>query len=44
MNDAADYQDVYTSYGEENKDRLRQIAEKYDPDGFMNRQGGWQLW
>ncbi|KAJ0418902.1 hypothetical protein BJY00DRAFT_314578 [Aspergillus carlsbadensis] len=43
MNDAADYQDVYSSYGEENKARLIEIAKKYDPSGFMNRQGGWIL-
>lgn len=43
MNDAADYQDVYSSYGESNKARLRKIAKAYDPNGFMNRQGGWQL-
>jgi hypothetical protein len=43
MNDAADYQDVYSSYGETNKAKLIQIASKYDPNGFMNRQGGWIL-
>ncbi|KAL4873646.1 hypothetical protein BDV12DRAFT_207486 [Aspergillus spectabilis] len=43
MNDAADYQDVYSSYGEENKAKLIKIAKKYDAGGFMNRQGGWNL-
>jgi hypothetical protein len=40
MNDATD---VYSSYGAENKARLPQIAEAYDPAGFMSRQGGWAL-
>lgn len=44
MNDAADYQDVYSSYGEDHKARLQKIAKAYDPDRFMSRQGGWQLW
>jgi hypothetical protein len=43
MNDAADYQDVYSSYGEENKAKLVKIAKKYDAGGFMKRQGGWTL-
>ncbi|KAL3462167.1 FAD-binding domain-containing protein [Aspergillus heterothallicus] len=43
MNDAAHYQDVYSSYGEENKAKLIRIAKKYDPSGFMSRQGGWIL-
>ncbi|PYI24019.1 FAD-binding domain-containing protein [Aspergillus violaceofuscus CBS 115571] len=43
MNDAADYQDVYASYGTENQARLERIAKAYDPDRFMFRQGGWKL-
>lgn len=43
MNDAADYQDVYSSYGEENKAKLQKVAEAYDPKGFMKKQGGWDL-
>lgn len=43
MNDAADYQDIYSSYGTENHARLKEIAKKYDPHGFMLRQGGWPL-
>ncbi|GLA68782.1 hypothetical protein AtubIFM55763_006981 [Aspergillus tubingensis] len=43
MNDAADYQDVYGSYGPTNKARLASIAKAYDPTGFMFRQGGWSF-
>jgi hypothetical protein len=43
MNDATDDQDVYSSYGAKNKARLQQIAQAYDPAGFMKRQGGWAL-
>lgn len=43
MNDAADYQDVYGSYGPTNKVRLASIAKAYDPTGFMFRQGGWSF-
>ncbi|GFG03141.1 hypothetical protein IFM61392_02653 [Aspergillus lentulus] len=43
MNDAADDQDVYSSYGAKNKARLQQIAQAYDSAGFMKRQGGWVL-
>ncbi|KAL7919866.1 hypothetical protein ACQKWADRAFT_300271 [Trichoderma austrokoningii] len=35
LNYAAGHQDVYSSYGEENKKRLLEISEKYDPDGLM---------
>ncbi|KAL4887755.1 hypothetical protein BDV59DRAFT_189977 [Aspergillus ambiguus] len=41
MNDAGDYQDVYSSYGTANKDKLEEIAKAYDPNQFMFRQGGW---
>ncbi|KAF9890500.1 hypothetical protein FE257_005905 [Aspergillus nanangensis] len=43
MNDAGDYQDVYSSYGAANKEKLESIAKEYDPKGFMFRQGGWQF-
>lgn len=43
MNDAADYQDVYASYGSENEARLREIRQKYDPNGLMMRQGGFKF-
>ncbi|KAF4240561.1 hypothetical protein CNMCM8980_006158 [Aspergillus fumigatiaffinis] len=43
MNVAADDQDVYSSYGAKNKARLQQIAQAYDPAGFIKRQGGWAL-
>ncbi|PWY76781.1 FAD dependent oxidoreductase [Aspergillus eucalypticola CBS 122712] len=43
MNDAANYQDVYGSYGPTNKARLASIAKAYDPTGFMFRQGGWSF-
>lgn len=43
MNDAGDYQDVYSSYGTANKEKLEQIAKAYDPDRFMFRQGGWNF-
>lgn len=44
MNDAAYYQDVYSSYGSSNKAKLQRVAKAYDPEGFMGRQGGWELW
>ncbi|OOF95626.1 hypothetical protein ASPCADRAFT_506521 [Aspergillus carbonarius ITEM 5010] len=43
MNDAADYQDVYASYGSANQARLENIAKTYDPNQFMFRQGGWSF-
>ncbi|KAG2002843.1 hypothetical protein GB937_009494 [Aspergillus fischeri] len=43
MNDAADDQEVYSSYGAQNKARLQQVAQAYDPAGFMKRQGGCAL-
>ncbi|KAF2753344.1 FAD-binding domain-containing protein [Pseudovirgaria hyperparasitica] len=43
MNDAADYQNVYASYGSENEARLKSIQKKYDPNGFMFRQGGFKF-
>ncbi|KAL4876793.1 FAD-binding domain-containing protein [Aspergillus karnatakaensis] len=43
MNDAANYQDVYSSYGRSNKAKLQRIARKYDRRGFLDRQGGWPL-
>lgn len=43
MNDAADYQDVYASYGAENQAGLERIAKAYDPNRFMFRQGGWKF-
>lgn len=35
LNYADGHQDVYGSYGEENKKRLLEISSKYDPDGLM---------
>jgi hypothetical protein len=44
MNDAAPYQDVYTSYGSTNLARLKAAKKTYDPTGFFtNRQGGFKL-
>lgn len=44
MNDAAPDQDVYSSYGEVNLERLRAAKERYDPMGFFTtRQGGFKL-
>jgi hypothetical protein len=30
-------QDVFGSYGEDNKERLMQIQRKYDPEGIFRR-------
>ena len=44
MNDAAPYQDVYSSYGQKNLARLQSIKKQYDPTGFFtHRQGGFKL-
>lgn len=44
MNDAAPNQDVYSSYGQENLQKLQAAKQKYDPSGFFtNRQGGFKL-
>lgn len=44
MNDAAPYQDPYTSYGETNLAKLQAAKLKYDPTGFFtDRQGGFKL-
>jgi hypothetical protein len=37
MNYASPWQDVVTSYGEESKRRLKEIARKYDPTGVYQR-------
>ena len=37
MNYASPYQDVIESYGAENKQRLKDIAEEYDPIGVFQR-------
>ncbi|EHK19936.1 uncharacterized protein TRIVIDRAFT_193312 [Trichoderma virens Gv29-8] len=36
LNYAANYQDVYGGYGEENRKRLLEIRAKYDPEGLMS--------
>lgn len=44
LNDAAPNQDVYTSYGSANLQRLQKIKKAYDPTGFFTeRQGGFKL-
>jgi len=44
MNDAAPYQDVYSSYGSKNLARLQAVKRAYDPSGFLTtRQGGFKL-
>ncbi|KAK5125234.1 hypothetical protein LTR85_000910 [Meristemomyces frigidus] len=44
MNDAAPYQDPYTSYGPTNLAKLQAAKQKYDPTGFFTtRQGGFKL-
>ncbi|KAL4947489.1 hypothetical protein BDW69DRAFT_178330 [Aspergillus filifer] len=41
MNYASQFQDVISSYGENNKARLQEIASKYDPEGvYQNLQPG----
>ncbi|KAK8093527.1 hypothetical protein PG997_000212 [Apiospora hydei] len=42
MNYASQYQDVIASYGAENKERLKRVAEMYDPRGvFQTLQPGY---
>ncbi|GAM82286.1 hypothetical protein ANO11243_002650 [Dothideomycetidae sp. 11243] len=42
MNYASQYQDVVASYGDDNKQRLIQIAQRYDPQGvFQNLSPGY---
>lgn len=36
LNYAARHQDVYGSYGEENRKRLLEIKAKYDPEDLMS--------
>ncbi|KAF7190388.1 FAD-dependent monooxygenase CTB5 [Pseudocercospora fuligena] len=45
LNYAASGQDVFGGYGEANRDFLREVSKKYDPDGFFQRarQGGFKL-
>jgi len=44
LNDAAPYQDVYTSYGTANLARMKAVKKAYDPTGFLTtRQGGFKL-
>lgn len=45
MNYAGDFQDVVGSYGEENKETLRKVSSKYDPEGLFQKgvPGGWKL-
>ncbi|KAJ0348023.1 hypothetical protein COL26b_007258 [Colletotrichum chrysophilum] len=37
MNYASQYQDVVSSYGKDNKDRLKSISAKYDPNGVFQK-------
>jgi hypothetical protein len=37
MNYASKKQDVFAGYGTENRERLRQIAKKYDPKGKLQK-------
>lgn len=37
MNYASEFQDVISSYGEENRQRLRDVARRYDPQGVFQR-------
>jgi hypothetical protein len=42
QNYASGNQDVFGGYGEENREKLRKIQKKYDPEGiFMERQPGY---
>ena len=44
LNDVAPNQDVYSSYGQTNLQRLKEVKQKYDPNGFLTtRQGGFKL-
>ncbi|KAF1846474.1 FAD-binding domain-containing protein [Cucurbitaria berberidis CBS 394.84] len=45
LNFAASFQDPLASYGQEQKDTLREVAEKYDPEGVFQKQvpGGFKL-
>jgi hypothetical protein len=46
LNFAAWFQDPLGSYGREQKQKLRQVARKYDPTGMFQTQvpGGFKLW
>lgn len=37
LNYSAAHQDVYGGYGEENRKRLLEIRDKYDPDDIMSK-------
>ncbi|CAO2654998.1 Nn.00g117310.m01.CDS01 [Neocucurbitaria sp. VM-36] len=45
LNFAASFQDPFDSYGEEQKETLREVAKKYDPEGVFQTQvaGGFKL-
>jgi hypothetical protein len=46
LNFAAWFQDPLGSYGKEQKNRLKEVARKYDPTGLFQKQvpGGFKLW
>jgi FAD/FMN-containing dehydrogenase len=37
QNYAAQHQDVFAGYGEKNRKRLREIRNKYDPEGVFSK-------
>ncbi|PWY89649.1 6-hydroxy-D-nicotine oxidase [Aspergillus sclerotioniger CBS 115572] len=39
MGDAAGWQDIFGGYGEENLERLREVAKVYDPKGVLQGEG-----
>lgn len=46
LNYASDFQDPFSSYGEENKRFLQEVGRKYDPEGLFQKNvpGGFKLY
>lgn len=46
LNHASDFQDPFSSYGEENKRFLQEVDRKYDPEGLFQKNvpGGFKLY
>lgn len=46
LNYASDFQDPFSSYGEENKKFLQEVSRKYDPEGLFQKNvpGGFKLY
>lgn len=46
LNYASDFQDPFSSYGQENKNFLQEVGRKYDPEGLFQKNvpGGFKLY